>query len=102
MFENISKKYTFIFKNDLILCVFRVIYIHNKTKGNLIKGKVIKMTKQELKMLENLAKEKVDGIKERGGLDTRNNDDDFFETSVWEIKDLIIAAYKAGKDSIKK
>lgn len=37
-----SKKTTFFFKNDLLLCAFRVIYSNTKSKGER------KMTKQEI------------------------------------------------------
>lgn len=37
-------------------------------------------------------------MKERGGLDTRNNDsEDFIETSVWSLKAALTAAYDAGR-----
>ena len=49
--------------------------------------------------IEAIAKEIIYAIEKRGGLDTRNNDDeDFIETSVWSLKAALEAAYEAGKN----
>lgn len=50
------------------------------------------------KTIDMIAKEYIYSVKERGGLDTRNNDsEDFIETSVWSLKAALIAAYNAGR-----
>ncbi len=55
------------------------------------------MTEAE-KTIDMIAKEYIYSVKERGGLDTRNNDsEDFIETSVWSLKAALIAAYNAGR-----
>ncbi len=55
------------------------------------------MTETE-KTICKIAKEYIYSVKERGGLDTRNNDsEDFIETSIWSLKAALIAAYNAGR-----
>lgn len=42
-------------------------------------------------------------IEDRGSLNTKNNDhEDFFEVSIWGLKDALIEAYKAGMKEGKK
>ena len=60
----------------------------------------MKMTKKEAKKIEEIAKQYIYAIEARGGLEARNNDDeDFFETSVWSLEAALKAAYEAGKNS---
>jgi hypothetical protein len=48
------------------------------------------------KLLE-IAKEYFPAVSERGSLETKNNDDeDFFEVSVWALKSALEAAYRLG------
>lgn len=50
-----------------------------------------------------LAKKHIYGIEERGDLETHNSDsEDFFEISVWELVDIIDAAYEFGQKNILK
>lgn len=56
------------------------------------------MTTTELKKLVKIAQENIPALEERENLEARDNDsDDFFETSVWCLKDALIAAYELGK-----
>lgn len=54
-----------------------------------------------LEALEKIAKENIPGLSVRialHGLDTMDNDsEDFFKTSVWNIKEALVAAYLLGK-----
>lgn len=44
------------------------------------------------------ASKKIVGLKERGNLDTRHNDDeDFMVVSVWELEAALEAAYLLGR-----
>ena len=57
----------------------------------------IRLTKEQKKKLEDIAMAYSIEIQERGGLDERHNDrEDFPEISIWGIKDMLEAAYKAG------
>lgn len=52
----------------------------------------------ESQILDGIAKEYVPAVKQRGGLDSRNNDEnDFLDISVWTLKAALKAAYEAGK-----
>ena len=58
------------------------------------------MTKKEAKQIEEIAKKYIYAIEERGGLKEKGNDeDDFFETSVWSLEAALKAAFEAGKNS---
>ena len=58
------------------------------------------MTKKEAKQIEEIAKKYIYAIEERGGLEEKGNDeDDFFETSVWSLEAALKAAFEAGKNS---
>ena len=51
------------------------------------------------KQLEEIAMQESWIIKERGGLDTRNNDtEDFPEIPVWAIRKMLRRAYELGKN----
>jgi hypothetical protein len=54
-----------------------------------------------LEALEKIARENIPELTERvlmNGLDTMGNDaEDFFETSVWSIKEALVEAYLLGK-----
>ena len=59
-----------------------------------------KMTKKEYSKLLDIAKDRIYAVESRGDLETRDNDsEDFIETSVSSIKDILIAAYELGKQS---
>ena len=59
-----------------------------------------KTTKKEYNKLLEIAKDRIYAIENRGDLETRNNDsEDFIETSVSSIKDILIAAYELGKQT---
>ena len=54
------------------------------------------------KQLEKLALETLNSLNGRGNLETRNNDDeDFFEVSIWGLRDLLEKAYELGKQDGK-
>lgn len=59
-----------------------------------------------LEALEKIAKENIPGLSIRvlmHGLDTMDSDDlDFFETSVWSIKEALIEAYLLGKKDAER
>ena len=58
-----------------------------------------KMTEEE-KIVQEIAKQKILAIKRRGDLETRSNDEeDFFEVSVWELKEALLEIYNAGKNN---
>lgn len=49
------------------------------------------------KALESIAKEECYEIEARGGLDSRDTDEDFIETSVWTLRKMLERAYELGK-----
>ena len=49
------------------------------------------------KALEQIAKEECCSIEARGGLDSRDTDEDFIETSVWTLRKMLERAYELGK-----
>lgn len=54
-----------------------------------------------LRFLDKIAQDNIPALKERGDLNSRNNDtEDFFETSVWTLRDVLMAAYNAGRESV--
>lgn len=56
------------------------------------------ITPKELKTIEKIARETIPSLNNRPNLEPRHMDEeDFFETSVWSLKDALIAAYEAGK-----
>ena len=56
------------------------------------------MNKNIEKALEQIAKDADYAIEQRGGLDTRRNDEeDFIELSVWGIREMLRKAYELGK-----
>ena len=61
------------------------------------------LSREQLKRLEEMAKESSYEIQERGGLDTRNWDrEDFPEISITSITRMIERAYKMGMEDGKK
>lgn len=58
------------------------------------------MNKNIEKALEKIAMEESYSIEERGGLDSRNNDDeDFMEISVTSLQRMLKRAYELGRNS---
>lgn len=56
------------------------------------------MNKKIKKALEKIAMEESYAIEVRGGLDTRDNDDeDFKEVSVWSLQRMLERAYELGR-----
>lgn len=61
------------------------------------------MTTKELQRIEQIARENIPELEGRPDLEAHNNDsEDFFETSVWSLKDALVAAYELGKATGKK
>lgn len=59
-----------------------------------------KITEKEYKALEEIAKETIYDVEERGGLETYGRDSlDFIETSVWSLKAALVRAYELGKNN---
>lgn len=59
------------------------------------------MTKDELKTIEKIARENIPSLNNRPDLAPQNSDSmDFFDVSVWSLKDALIAAYEAGKAAV--
>ena len=57
------------------------------------------MTPANLKKLVKIAEESIPELKGRGDLEARNSDsEDFFETSVWSLKEALRAAFEYGKE----
>lgn len=57
------------------------------------------MTPANLKKLEAIARESIPGLEGRPDLETRHSDsEDFFETSVWCLKEALRAAFEYGKE----
>lgn len=55
------------------------------------------MTPTNLKKLVKIAEENIPEIEGRGDLEARRSDDlDFFETSVWSLKEALRAAFEYG------
>lgn len=58
----------------------------------------MRVTDKEMKKLTKIAIKHFGAVEERGSLETKDNDQaDFFEVSVWGLKDALIEAYKLGK-----
>ena len=58
------------------------------------------MTKREANLIETIAEEYIYTVKERGGLEEKGTDaEDFFEVSVWSLREALEAVYEAGKNS---
>lgn len=56
------------------------------------------MTKKELNQIVKIAQENIISMEDRADLEQHSNDEeDFFEVSVWGLKDALIAAYELGK-----
>ena len=56
------------------------------------------MNAQTLEKLAKIAAENIPALEDRPDLESRDNDSaDFFETSVWCLKDALIAAYELGR-----
>ena len=56
------------------------------------------MTASELQKLLKIAQENIPSLENRQDLERhRNDDEDFFDISVWCLKDALIAAYELGK-----
>ena len=59
---------------------------------------VIKITEQEKNELNKIATKINYTLRERGNLETQNNDDkDFVNIAVWELKEMLEEAYNLGK-----
>lgn len=59
-----------------------------------------KLTTAEEKKLAALAEKFIPELEGRGDLkEHKNDDEDFFETSVWSLEALIAAAYELGRNS---
>ena len=57
------------------------------------------MTPTNLKKLVKIAEENISALEGRGDLEARNTDsEDFFETSVWSLKEALRAAFEYGKE----
>lgn len=57
------------------------------------------MTQTNLKKLVKIAEESIPELQGRGDLEARNSDsEDFFETSVWSLKEALRAAFEYGKE----
>lgn len=55
------------------------------------------MTPTNLKKLVEIAEENISSLEGRGDLEARRSDDlDFFETSVWSLKEALRAAFEYG------
>ena len=61
------------------------------------------LDKKTLRQLEKIAMDSDFTLKERGGIDGRNNDtEDFQEISIWGIQRMLEEAYKLGiRDGVK-
>ena len=58
----------------------------------------MRVTDKEMNKLTRIAIKHFGAVEERGSLNTRDNDqEDFFEVSVWGLKDALVEAYNAGK-----
>ena len=56
------------------------------------------MTKKELNALTKIAKKVIVPMENRTDLERHfNEDEDFLEIAIWELKDALIEAYKLGK-----
>lgn len=56
------------------------------------------MTKKELNALAKIAKKTIVPMENRTDLERHfNGDEDFLEIAIWELKDVLIEAYKLGK-----
>ena len=54
------------------------------------------------KQLEKLALETLNSLNGRGNLETKDNDnEDFFEVSIWGLRDLLEKVYELGKQDEK-
>lgn len=57
------------------------------------------MTPSNLKKLVKIAEESIPELEGRGDLEARLSDElDFFETSVWSLKEALRAAFEYGKE----
>ena len=57
------------------------------------------MTPANLKKLVKIAEESIPELEGRGDLEAHNSDrEDFFETSVWSLKEALRAAFEYGKE----
>lgn len=58
------------------------------------------MTKATKKAIAELAIKHILALENRGDLETKKSDEhDFFEVSVWELREALEAAYELGKAS---
>ena len=58
------------------------------------------MTKATKKAIAELAIKHILALENRGDLETQKSDEhDFFEVSVWELREALEAAYELGKAS---
>ena len=56
------------------------------------------MTKKELNQIVKIAQENIISMENRSDLEQHFRDEeDFFEISVWGLKDALVAAYELGK-----
>ncbi len=90
--KNITCYYT-----DLeLICNYR------KRQKTNIKGEqtMNNLTKTELKQLVEIAEREIPALEGRGDLEQHFSDEqDFFETAVWCLKEALEAAYRMGRDS---
>lgn len=57
-----------------------------------------KITDKELKQLSEIAKKNIVPLRNRTDLERHfNGEEDFFEIAIWELKEVLIAAYELGK-----
>lgn len=58
------------------------------------------ITKNELEQLVKIAEEQIPVLEGRGHLEANNSDsEDFFDISVWCLKNALIEAYNLGKEA---
>lgn len=58
------------------------------------------MTTKEMQELVEIARENIMALENRADLESHNSDEaDFFEASIWDIKEALVAAYELGKKS---
>lgn len=56
-----------------------------------------KIGKKLEKQFAEIAFKNICGIEDRGDLEVHNSDDeDFFEISIWSLKDILMEAYELG------
>ena len=85
----------------MLLSPFRVIYGLPKEKEANTMAK--KIGKKLEKQFAEIAFRNICSIEDRGDLEVHNSDDeDFFEVSIWSLKDILMEAYELGLKEGKK